>query len=224
MVETQEKPSPPERWLPLARACQLLGVNASTLRQWADRGQVRAFRTPGGHRRFSSEDLQVLLERTARGQVPAGGHPPSLSDSALRRIRRRLHGERTASFPWHERLDEATRGRMRLYGRRLLDLTEAYLSQRRRRQDLLEEVRLIGQEYGEELGRQKLSLRDVLEAFLFFRHSLLGTVRDTAHNTLMQGEEVIQAWQHVEVLASELLLCMAEAYERSRDAAILPVS
>ena len=52
------------RWITLGQACKLLGVNESTLRRWADAGHVRSFRTPGGHRRFSEEDLRVLMAGT----------------------------------------------------------------------------------------------------------------------------------------------------------------
>ena len=61
--DENEPPSP--RWITLGQACKLLGVNESTLRRWADAGHVRSFRTPGGHRRFSEEDLRVLMS----GQV-----------------------------------------------------------------------------------------------------------------------------------------------------------
>lgn len=224
MQEATHIPSQRERWIPLARACQLLGVNASTLRQWADQGQIRVFRTPGGHRRFSSEDLQAFVERTTPGASAVARQRPSVTDAVLRRIRRGLQAKRVASSPWYEPLDEGARGRMRLYGRRLLDVTEAYVSQRRRRPELLEEVRLIGVEYGAELARQGLSLRDVLEAFLFFRRSLMGSLRETAKNGVEHGSNATQAWQHVEVLADELLLSMAEAYERSRHDLAVPVA
>jgi excisionase family DNA binding protein len=208
----------------LAKACQILGVNASTLRQWADQGQIRVFRTPGGHRRFSSEDLQAFLERTAHGAAAGAKQRTSVTDTVLRRIRRGLQAGRVASSQWYEPLDEGARGRMRLYGRRLLDVTEAYVSQRRRRPELLEEVRLIGGEYGAELARQGLSLRDVLEAFLFFRRSLMGSLRETAKNGVEQGSTAAQDWQHVEVLADELLLSMAETYERSKHDLVSPVA
>ena len=214
--------SSPKRWLSLGQACQVVGVNASTLRQWGDRGLLRSFRTPGGHRRFSAEDLQGLLDRASEGPSP-GAAGASLSDTALRRIRRRLQGERAASFHWYERLDDAVRVRLRLFGHRLLGLTDTYLSQRRRRPELLAEVRLIGAEYGEELARQKLPLRDVLEAFIFFRHSLLSSVGSAAKGGPLGGDGASQIWQHVEVITDELLLCMAEAYERSRNGSIVRV-
>ncbi len=76
------------RWITLGQACKLLGVNESTLRRWADAGHVRSFRTPGGHRRFSEEDLRALVA----GRSGAGGEPyTSLGQLALARIRRRSH-------------------------------------------------------------------------------------------------------------------------------------
>ena len=221
-MEKLSAESSKERWLSLGQACQVVGVNASTLRQWGDRGLLRSFRTPGGHRRFSAEDLQSLLSR-ASGASPLGGVGASLSDTALRRIRRRLQGERVTSLHWYERLDDAVRVRLRLFGHRLLDLTESYLSQRRRRPELLAEVRLIGAEYGEELARQRLPLRDMLEAFVFFRHSLLSSVGSAAKGSQLGGDDASQVWQQVEVITDELLLCMAETYERSRNGSAVRV-
>ena len=43
--------------LTTAEAAAELGVNPRTLRRYADRGLVPARTTPGGHRRFDSDDL-----------------------------------------------------------------------------------------------------------------------------------------------------------------------
>ena len=45
MVELQT--DNPSRWLSLGEASRLLQVNEATLRQWADNGNVRVYRTPG---------------------------------------------------------------------------------------------------------------------------------------------------------------------------------
>src|SRR3954468_24633215 len=39
-------------WIGMRRACEILGVNQSTLRAWTDGGRVPVFLTPGGHRRY----------------------------------------------------------------------------------------------------------------------------------------------------------------------------
>ena len=54
----------PARWLTITEASALLGINPNTLRMWANGGQIRAFRTPGGHRRFNEADVRALAEPT----------------------------------------------------------------------------------------------------------------------------------------------------------------
>ena len=54
--------SRPTRWVSLARACELLGVNESTVRRWADSGEIQVFRTPGGHRRFAEAELLAMIQ------------------------------------------------------------------------------------------------------------------------------------------------------------------
>ena len=91
------------RWITLGQACKLLGVNESTLRRWADAGHVRSFRTPGGHRRFSEEDLRALVA----GQSVSAREPyTSISNMALTRIRRRLQRGRSQAAPWYSGLAE----------------------------------------------------------------------------------------------------------------------
>lgn len=47
--------------LSVHEACALLGVSPATLRRWSDAGDVPAFTTPGGHRRFARQDILDLL-------------------------------------------------------------------------------------------------------------------------------------------------------------------
>lgn len=68
-VRSRRRTSPPSDgagivggWLSLGPASRLVGVDPDTLRRWADDGRVRAFATPGGHRRFATDDLQRLVQ------------------------------------------------------------------------------------------------------------------------------------------------------------------
>ena len=56
-----------KEWLTLGQAAAFLGAAQSTVRKWADGGQLPAFYTPGGHRRFRRGDLEAFLA------VPRGG-------------------------------------------------------------------------------------------------------------------------------------------------------
>jgi excisionase family DNA binding protein len=208
----EEPESAATRWITLGQACKLLGVNESTLRRWADAGHVRSFRTPGGHRRFSEEDLRSLVA----GQGPAAREPyTTIGNMALSRIRRRLQRGRVQSAPWAALLDEDDRERLRPLGRRLVGLVSEYLTKGARRSKLLEEAREIGQEYGRELARDGMSMRDFLEAFTFFRKSLDDTAMEVSQKGDLSAEEAVEVWELLSSLADQVLLSIAEAYEES---------
>ncbi len=203
------------RWITLGQACKLLGVNESTLRRWADAGHVRSFRTPGGHRRFSEEDLRALVA----GQGSAGREPyTSLSQLALARIRRRLQRGRSHAAPWYSGLKEEDRERLRPMGRRLVSLVAEYLTRGARRGRLSEEARDIGHEYGRELMRDRLSLRDALEAFTFFRKGLDDTAMEVAQKSDLSAEQAVEVWELLSNLADQILLAIAETYEEAETA------
>jgi excisionase family DNA binding protein len=60
-------------WLTLGQAARFLGVAQSTIRKWSDQGRVRAFYTPGGHRRYRRSDLETFLDRSGPGGRPKTG-------------------------------------------------------------------------------------------------------------------------------------------------------
>lgn len=198
----------PKHWLSLGEACHLLEVNESTLRQWADNGLLRAYRTPGGHRRFSAEAVRALIEK---GSEPVkNGKEPRWSDKALQRVRRRLRSSQTLSEHWYQIMDEDSRTRMRLLGRRLLGISAEYSTQTRLRTNLVEEARLIGEEYGQEMTRRSIPLKDALEAFVFFRSFLLEAALGGSGGT---SDEPPKLWRSVNLLTDQMLISMASYYD-----------
>ena len=185
--------------MPLRDACRLLHVNEATLRQWADNGYLRVYRTPGGHRRFWSSDVLSLTYDGA----PAGnrGTDNELEGSALRRIRRRLHGDTVTRQPWYQSVEEEGRDRMRLFGRRLLSLLVQELPLRRQRQEALAESHVLGKEYGSEMAERGVTLTNSLEAFVFFRSMVLESVEP-------------KAWTRVLELADRVMVGLAESYQK----------
>ena len=193
----------------------MLAVDESTLRRWADAGQVRAFRTPGGHRRFSEADVRAILSGQAY-------RPQARTDDvgalALSRIRRQLQRGPAHDAPWHLDAGEPERERMRLLGRRLIAFVSEYLSGRSRR-GARAEARQIGHEYGRELAQAGLSLRQTLEAFTFFRRSLDQATRQVAQKTGLSPEETLGHFEQIMSLADEVLLGIAESFEEDHAAA-----
>ena len=194
------------QWLSLREACDFLQVSQVTLRQWADAGHVRVYRTPGGHRRFSREDLEALTQQPAHSNGAAA--PEKLEDAALRRIRRRLNHEEVARQSWYQSVEEEGRDRMRLFGRRLLYLLVQGLPQRRavgRRQEVLGEALMLGHEYGAEMSERGVPLKDTVEAFVFFRTLVLDSVNSGSWTPTLQ-------------LADQVLVGVVESYQRRMEA------
>src|SRR5262245_63845479 len=111
--ETLGRPAQSPRWVTLRRACEILGVDESTLRRWADNGRLRSYRTPGGHRRFSLPNLEAMVSGEAK---PRGAD--EMERIATARIRRQLQQARAQEQGWYSSLTEASRATLRDLGRR----------------------------------------------------------------------------------------------------------
>jgi excisionase family DNA binding protein len=53
--------------LTISEAARHLGVSLSTVRRWSDAGALPSYRTPGGQRRFSRDELDQFLRSLRRG-------------------------------------------------------------------------------------------------------------------------------------------------------------
>jgi excisionase family DNA binding protein len=49
-----------------SQAAHYLGVSLATIRRWADAGHLSCYRTPGGQRRFSREQLDQFTDSLHR--------------------------------------------------------------------------------------------------------------------------------------------------------------
>lgn len=186
------------QWLSLKEACRLLQVTEVTLRQWANSGHVRVYRTPGGHRRFLREDVDTL---TAQTPVQSPGESRErLEDSALRRIRRRLSHEEVAKQTWYQSVQEEGRDRMRLFGRHLLSLL-LQEAPPRRRQQAMSEALMLGHEYGTEMADRSVPIKDTVEAFIFFR-------------TLVLDSTNTKSWTQILKMADQVLVGVVESYQK----------
>ena len=75
----------------LGPASRMLGVDPDTLRRWADEGRVRAWTTPGGHRRFDRTVLERLAADRRPGQRTAGLTDLGASPARLTRAYRKRY-------------------------------------------------------------------------------------------------------------------------------------
>lgn len=70
------------KWMTAGDAARTLGVSVQTLRQWADEGKVRVFRTLGGHRRFLPRDIEGLSSTFEQDPAGNGAHATPAAPAA----------------------------------------------------------------------------------------------------------------------------------------------
>ena len=57
--------------LSTSQAAKALGVSLGTIRRWSDMGYLQSYRTPGGQRRFSADQIDAFLAKLQRGSGPS---------------------------------------------------------------------------------------------------------------------------------------------------------
>ncbi len=57
-----------------SQAASYLGVSLATVRRWTDAGHIACYRTPGGQRRFSRDQLDRFVTSMQHSSHPAAAH------------------------------------------------------------------------------------------------------------------------------------------------------
>jgi excisionase family DNA binding protein len=187
-------------WLSLQAASKRLNVHPATLREWADRGRIRTFRTPGGHRRFSSEDVDKLAAEAA----------PELAlfmSALVGQARLATTGGRLASEPWYSRFDDAAKERQRQLGHVLMRLLVAYLGDTDK--DWKSDMQVLGASYARLAHDASLSLGDAMRAFHLFE----GVVRSSMKQlSAVQVGGAADFERHVGWFLNEVRVAMVESF------------
>lgn len=201
-------------WLSLKEASDFLGVHFTTLRAWSDRGEVRVFRTPGGHRRFSMDDLRRFLDDRASqtALVPAAA-PAAVVDAALVRVREELaRAESPDQIGWREEMRSDASADRQQRGRQLLALALAYVMRPAQREQILQEGRRLGVEYGHDAALHGIRLPATGRAVQFFRTQLVETVRSRDAGGVMDADDQ-RIQQLVDHFLDEVLFAVLDGYE-----------
>ena len=69
-----ETPNVSRLGLSTSQAARELGVSLGTVRRWADMGYLHAYRTPGGQRRFSAEQIENFVRSLEQRGRPTTRH------------------------------------------------------------------------------------------------------------------------------------------------------
>jgi len=198
-----------EEWLTVQDACALIGVSPATLRRWSAAGDVQAFTTPGGHRRFARSTILGLLP-TARRQRPTLERLGETPEHMTRVYRRHL-AEACRGVGWLDGLSEDELEPLRDHGRRiagsLLVFIDATTSDERH--TAMQKAVGAATAYGRIAARGSGQIRETVEAFLRFRMLFLGELAQVARrrglDTIESTNLLVTATQAIDQLLVALM-------------------
>lgn len=197
-------------YLSLSEASRLLGVHSTTLRRWADAGNVRVYFTPGGHRRFALADIEAL-----RQEQPLHGN--ALANTWARQAvsQAREEAQHTEHSPaWLATLGDEEREMWRNVGMQLMGVVLRYVNARTDDEAvLLNEARAIGSEYATQALRSNLSLSTALEVALFFRDSLVDAAMQLPEQASLRPEASARLLRQISHILNIVKLAVVEGYE-----------
>jgi excisionase family DNA binding protein len=203
---------PDDQWLSLHAAAQMLGVHASTVRIWSDKGLLPVYRTKGGHRRYKKSEV-LLWAESARGVQTID--PLSVVQAAVHNIRMQISEGRLQDEIWYQKLDDMARNQYRQSAHTLFQGLVNYLLSDG---DIGEaETRSIGYEYASRAHRFGLNTVDATRAFLFFRNMLMESVIQVYQEAnAPSGRAWADILRRVNTFADEILLHLLETYQAMR--------
>jgi excisionase family DNA binding protein len=202
-----------EQWLTVHQACALIGVSPATLRRWSAAGDVEAFTTPGGHRRFARSTILGLLPSTRR-QRPTlerlGETPEHMTRVYRRHLAQACHG-----LSWLAGLSEDELEPLRDHGRRiagsLLVFIDAATSDERRTAMLKAQGAVT--EYGRIAARGSGGIRETVEVFLRFRMLFLGELAQVARRRGLDTVEATNLLVTATQAIDQLLVALMSGHE-----------
>jgi excisionase family DNA binding protein len=200
------------KWLSLGPASRLLGVDADTLRRWADGGRIAAFTTPGGHRRFDRRAVERLAatRRTDRRSLAVLGATPDRLARAYRRSYRAVPGDRPTIEP-----ESVDRDAFRQDGRHLVEALLAHLdavdSAVRERTEA--EAAELVDEFARRLANGNRSLTESVELFVAARGPFLRELGAVARRRALDTARLADAYETASALLDRLLLRLIATHQ-----------
>lgn len=193
-------------WLELNEAADYLGVHISTLRRWTDDSKLPCFRTPGGHRRFRTSDLDAFVASQQQGK-----RSPALMFKLAEPIADKLVGQSgVRQEAWYGRLDQVQRTAMRADGARIMAVLMQYATRSSGGEAFLNEGERLMAHYAQVCRAVGLSTVEMVRGFTLMRRSVTDSLY---HAGLLAGPPDAETWrlyQRTNHFLDAILLTMIE--------------
>ncbi len=198
----------------ISEACQILKVSETALRQWTDEGKIKAFVTPGGHRRYLVVDLKKFMSphqkvigiRELVVELEDAVHP-------LREIAR-------TSLPakaWYNKLDKDSQQSLASLGRNMLQVIIKYVTEPSRREVTMIMARDTGRDFGAILAKSELSLTESVEAFIMHRDPIINAATQLIKRKGAFTGRIVEAIPLVTHVMDEALVSLVAAHQQYRN-------
>ena len=202
-----------ESFLNISEASRILGVSETALRQWTDEGKVKAFVTPGGHRRYARADLKKFT----------GAHHKMLGVKDLVsgieetvEVYHEIARKSTSSIPWYNRLNQESKEHMADMGRHILNLIIKYITEPSKREETMHLIHQVGHDMGETLAQRGFSLSDSVEAFLMHREPIINASTSLLKKREAFSGRVVDAITLVISVIDETLVTLVTSHQAYR--------
>jgi excisionase family DNA binding protein len=199
-----------ETLLSISEASHLLGVSEAALRQWTDEGKVKAFITPGGHRRYNRNELKKFMVAHYK-TFGIKDLVIELAETAQQ------HGEIAQATlkktDWYDSLDEEAQAYLADLGRLMLNLIIKYITETSHREETIKLVRDAGRDHGEMLAKLGLPLTDSVEAFLLHRDPMMNATTHMMRKREAFTGRVVEAIPMVAHVMDEALVALVAAHQ-----------
>jgi hypothetical protein len=189
-----------------------MGVSPATVRRWTEAGDLEAFITPGGHRRFArSSILRMLPPGTPRRRrLHELGETP---ERVVRQYRREL-ADRGATTEWVHDLPDGERESFREPGRRILAGVLGFLDAPTPEEGeaSLAEAVTASSLYGGMARARGIDLDAVTETFLQFRLPFLHELGRIAQRRRLRTDESMDLILAASRVFDRLLLALLRGH------------
>ena len=198
----------------IAKACQILGVSETALRQWTDEGKIKAFITPGGHRRYDIVNLKIFMNSHNK-TIGIKDLVNELEDTA--KIHREIAMQFLVNTSWYGRLDAGSKQELAELGRGLLALIIRYITLPSEQEETLKRVRDTGSKFGLVLAKIGLPLTDALEAFILHRGPILDVTTRLVKKRESFNGRVADAIPLAAHIMDEAILSLVSSHQQYRN-------
>jgi len=203
-----------EELVSISEASHILGVSEAALRQWTDEGKIKAFITPGGHRRYARLELKKFITSPQK-VLRIKDLVIELEDTI--QLHREIDRAFLSSTLWYSKLSQDSQQALAHLGRRLLHLIIQYISEPSKREENLQLARDAGRSFGETLAKLGLPMTDAVEAFVLHHAPIMKVITRLATKPGALTGRVVDTIPLAARVMDETLVALVAAHQQYQD-------